>query len=306
MKARVFLSCGQSKSSDEPALAEKIAQRINGLGFDCYVALAEQSLRGLRENIFGQLESSDFFVFIDFKRDELKSGGGTPICRGSLFSHQELAIASFLEIPALLFQERGVKPLDGMLGAMQANNHEFSDRAMLPSFVADHVAGKLREKEWRTDTRNSLSLQLANPQFTDAMLNTGINCRFYHIAVRNNHHRKAALSCYAHLDAVVNLRTEEVTRPKTIEIKWAGTLLPSVRIGPEAFREFDGIDFCLTSPVQPKFSPITDSPDYRLRLGGPGKYGLSFSVVSHTFGTTPSDFLLEYGTTPESVMFDKV
>jgi hypothetical protein len=107
MKAKVFLSCGQSKGSDEPVVTERIAQKICALGFECYVAVAEQSLRGLRENIFAQLESSDYLVFIDFKREELKVNGGLPICRGSLFSHQELAIASFLEIPVLPLQEKG-------------------------------------------------------------------------------------------------------------------------------------------------------------------------------------------------------
>lgn len=305
MKARVFLSCGQNKRSEEPAIAEKIAQRIFDLGFDCYMAVTEQSLRGLRENIFAQLESSDYLVFIDFKREELKTDGGSPVHRGSLFSHQELGIASFLEIPALIMQERGLKPLDGMLGAMQANAIEFSDRNLLPNVVADLIAGKLRNGEWRNNTRSSLSLEVAVPPFTDALQNIGVMRRFYHIAVRNNHHRKAALYCYAHLDAVLNLGTNKLSRPRTVEFKWAGTPLPGVRIGPNTIREFDGVDFILANPIQPKFWPITDSPDYLPRLDGPGKYRLSFSVVSQNFGATTTDFLLEYGTTPESVVFSK-
>jgi len=305
MKAKVFLSCGQNNSSDEPAVAQKIAQSICALGFDCYMAVAAQSLRGLRENIFAQLESADYLVFIDFKREEIRVNRGEPVCRGSLFSHQELAIASFLEVPSLILQERGIKPLDGMLGAMQANAIPFSDRDLLASAVAGLIAEKLQRGEWRKDARNTLSLEVADPQFSVARQNVGVLRRFYHIAVRNNHHRKAALSCHAYLDAVLNLSTNELTTPKTVEFKWAGTPLPGVRIGPTAVREFDVINFVLSSPIMPEFWPLADSPDYYPRMGGPGKYRLSFSVVSLNFGTITSDFIFEYGQTPESVVFFK-
>jgi hypothetical protein len=57
-RARVFISCGQSKESDEVQVAAGIAARLEKLGFDPYIAVAEQTLRGLRENIFEQLRTS--------------------------------------------------------------------------------------------------------------------------------------------------------------------------------------------------------------------------------------------------------
>jgi hypothetical protein len=310
MKAKVFLSCGQSKVSEEPVVADKIADRIRDLGFECYMAVAEQSLLGLRENIFFHLQTADYLVFVDFKREELNVRRGNaqstePTFRGSLFSHQELAIASFLEIPALAFQEAGIKPLDGMLGAMQANAVNFSDRHLLPNVIADLINDKLLRGEWRTDTRNTLSLEVADPPFTDAVQPNRIMRRFYHVAVRNNHHRKAALHCYAYLDSITDMATNKVTTPKTVEVKWAGTPLPGVRIGPKALREFDAVNFFLTSPMQTMFFLITDSPDYLPGLQGMGKYRLTFSVVSQNFGTTTSDFVVEYGRTPDSVQFLK-
>jgi hypothetical protein len=292
-------------SSDEPAIAERIVRRIFDLGFDCYMAVAEQSLRGLRENIFAQLESSDYLVFIDFRREELKVEECLPVCRGSLFSHQELAIASFLEIPSLILQEQGVKPLDGMLGAMQANAIPFSDRNLLQNVVADFIAQKLRSGEWQTDSRNTLSLEVADPPFTHAQLSQGLTGRFYHIAVRNNHHRKAALYCQAYLDEILDPKTKEKIRPKKVEFKWAGTTLPSVRIGPKTVREFDVVRLVLKQPIEPNFWPLTDSPEYWPHMGGPGQYRLSFSVVSQNFGTITTDFIFEYGHTPNSVVFCK-
>ena len=106
LRARVFISCGQSKSSDEVNIAHQISERLEAEGFAPYVAVEEQTLVGLTENIFGRLRNSEYFVFIDFIREHLT----TKLHRGSLFSHQELAIAAFLNIDAVIaFQEKGVK-----------------------------------------------------------------------------------------------------------------------------------------------------------------------------------------------------
>jgi hypothetical protein len=98
LRARVFVCCGQRVDSDEVAVAADIASRLVSLGYDPYVAAEQQSLRSLRENIFTSLRDSEYFLFVDFARERLLAGDGTALdCRGSLFSHQELAIASYLE-----------------------------------------------------------------------------------------------------------------------------------------------------------------------------------------------------------------
>src|SRR5438552_16045162 len=89
LRARVFISCGQSKHSDEVETAQKIARRLQELGFDPWLAVEEQTLRGLKENIFSQLEKSEYFIFVDFKRERLMAADPAAH-RGSLFAHQEL------------------------------------------------------------------------------------------------------------------------------------------------------------------------------------------------------------------------
>ena len=127
MNAEVFLSCGQKKGTPEHALALKIAKEIRNLGFGVYVAVEQPSLKSLREEIFERLSNSEYFLFIDFRREQLLSQTGTKTeFRGSLFCHQELAVASYLQLKPLLFHESGVKEYDGMLGALQANSIEFS------------------------------------------------------------------------------------------------------------------------------------------------------------------------------------
>lgn len=71
LRARVFVSCGQSRGSEEGDVANCVAARLSTLGFDPYVAAEQQTLRGLKENIFAHLERSEYFVFIDFKRERL-------------------------------------------------------------------------------------------------------------------------------------------------------------------------------------------------------------------------------------------
>jgi len=55
-KAKVFISCGQRKKADELQTAQEIGKRLTELGFDYYIALEEQTLRGVKDNIFRQLE----------------------------------------------------------------------------------------------------------------------------------------------------------------------------------------------------------------------------------------------------------
>jgi len=120
VSARVFISCGQRKETIEARIAGVIKNKLTKLGYTPYVATQEQTLDGIKENIFRRLQNSEYFLFIDFKRERLCTERGEAY-RGSLFSHQELALASYLNKPVKAFQEKGVKPHDGLIGFLQTN-----------------------------------------------------------------------------------------------------------------------------------------------------------------------------------------
>lgn len=106
-KARVFLSCGEQKGTEEISIAQRIKAKLERMGFQLYIAVEEQTLKGVKDNIFSRLAESEYLIFIDFKREKLmeKTEKGEPEKhRGSLFSNQELAIAAFLETPVLAFR----------------------------------------------------------------------------------------------------------------------------------------------------------------------------------------------------------
>jgi hypothetical protein len=241
----------------------------------------KKTLLGLTENIFARLRNSEYFVFIDFKREEL---AGTKLHRGSLFSHQELAIAAFLNVDAVIaFQEKGVKADDGMLRFLQANARPFIDRDNLPSFVADFV----RERHWDPVWKNELELEREPEESSNAMsfIRPGLNmnARYFHIKVYNRHREKLATNCFVYLEKIIRLPDTEI-QLKTVEFKWAGVIIPGVAIAPGSKREFDAFHILHERPTNIQFSTFSDSPDYNLMLPDEAAdYELSYVVRSENF-----------------------
>jgi hypothetical protein len=294
--ARVFISCGQTKNSEELNTAEKIRERLEDLGFEPYIAVEEQTLLGLTENIFPRLRDSEYFIFVDFKREKLIQRGRAANSRnlprrGSLFSHQELAVASFLKLPLLAFQEKGVKQDDGILRFLQANATPFTDRNTLPSVIADQV----QERRWNPYSRNELSLVL-KPGYIDAQPRDGIGevRRFFYVRVRNLHHHKTATNCYVYVEEAMKLSAPSAEVPiATVESKWAGYMLPNAHILPRFDRPFDAFYIPHGQPTEARFPTFSDSTAFGPPpLRGAGQYKLSYSVVSDNFPIARASFTL--------------
>jgi hypothetical protein len=285
--ARVFISCGQARGSDEEQIATAVDGRLRKLGFDPYVAVAQQSLRGVTENIFEQLEKSEYFIFVDFKREKLDV---MPVSyRGSLFTHQELAIASFLGLEVLAFQEHGVKTDDGIMRFIQANAISFQDRNTLAKLIAD----KVTERKWKPDWRNELVLERNSTEYSDAPFNDPNRLRrYFHINVRNLHSTKVATNCYAYLEKAVRMEPRAEIEIKTIEFKWEGTRLPSVAIAAGTARAFDAVYVFHDSPTVLQFNALADSSGFFPNIHGEGEYELSYMVLSETFPVALATFRL--------------
>jgi hypothetical protein len=294
MKARVFVSCGQAKGTDEEYFATYARDHLIELGFDPYVAIHEQTLSGLKENIFKQLENSDYIIFVDFKREELADSKRQH--RGSLYSHQELAIASYLEIPVLAFQQRSVKEQDGMAGALQLNPIKFDSPAQLMSGIFAQV---LKNAGWSPTDRQLLSATIDAPM--PLMVTTdqqGIPTiedgkptpmrTIFHLAIKNHSQRKIALQCTGYLKRCIYENYEGKIAEldfRQAELKWAGALgtVSNVNIFPGQTRHLDGIVISHDIPNLGMFNVLTDSSLYRPICAGPGSFILCFSVVSMNF-----------------------
>jgi len=294
LKAKVFISCGQ-RTSEERAVAREIEEVLRCEGYDPYVAVEKQTLRDLRHNIFKELEDSEYIVLVDFKREALvpkdadieKSVGHfLESCRsqwrGSLFCHQELALASYLDLGTdrdmeiLAFHEKGVDPEDGMMGALQVNSQEFTDPGCLRKLIACHV-----RKKWETRWKNQLRL-CRNPEEHGRADVKEENFEFFHIRVKNLHNRKPAFNCYVYLAKAIDLSTNTPIPVPTIEFKWAGVMRANALILPGSCRDFDALLINYNEPRRPRFNVFADSPHFEPQIGD-CEAELTYVVVSENF-----------------------
>ena len=89
-RARVFISCGQ-QNNREKKIGFEVERFFKDKGFETYFAERVHSPEALTEHIFKFLRKSEYFVFIDFRRNKISREE----YRGSLFVNQEIAISTF-------------------------------------------------------------------------------------------------------------------------------------------------------------------------------------------------------------------
>jgi hypothetical protein len=297
VRAKVFISCGQREDGNERGIAERIAEKLHGMGFDPYIATQQQSLRGLRENIFDELETSEYFVFVDFERERLGDGEEH---RGSLFSNQELAVASYLDMPVIALREDTVKEMDGLAGALQLNAEPFSNRRLLPDVVANKVA----ELEWEPEWSQTLRLHRNPEQFSDALrMPENRHARFFHIDVANDHRRQAARNTYGFLRRCVDLATGESIAIPLVELKWAGYVRPNTLIFPGETRKLDALWVFHDQPDGIKFNVFTDATNYIPQLPPAGDFRLTYCVASDNFPAVDRSFDLHVASDLNAIRF---
>jgi hypothetical protein len=290
MRARVFISCGQSKGTDEEGTAKEVADELSRLGYEPYIGVQEQTLSGLKENIFRQLGKSDYFIFIDFKREQLANKEPL-VYRGSLFSHQELALASYLEIDVMAFQESGVKTDDGILQFLQTNATQFTDRTSLPNLIAEEVG----KRDWNPRWRNELVLELKTKHYDVPRIDsTGreFQARFFHINVYNRHRSKVATNCYVYLLKATNLDSSAKIRVQPIALKWAAYTLPNAQILPREGREFSAFWIAHDSTTTLNFSDFSDAEWFSPPIEHEGRYKFTYQVMGDNFPPASWSFTL--------------
>jgi len=121
LRSKVFISSGQRK--EELRVAKQIGRMLRSLGFRFFIAKDVQSIPEINSGIIRELKDSDCYLFVNFCREKLANGK----FRGSLFSHQEFAIAYALkfEDKILVVNQKGVER-QGLLRYFGCNSEEFS------------------------------------------------------------------------------------------------------------------------------------------------------------------------------------
>lgn len=220
-----------------------------------------------------------------------------------MFCHQELALASYLDIPLIAFQENGVKKNDGILQLLQANCTPFTDRNTLANLVSDYVD----QKVWKPNWKNQLIMETNSKQYEDAYLAPHNKlARFFHIVVKNLNPYKNARNCFAFLKEIYDINTKKVTNVRSTEFKWAGYQLPNATILSESYRLLDGLHIYHENPETPKFNIFTDSGHFVPSLSGPGEFHLTYTVISDNFETIKSTFYLKLTDKLSDIEFEMI
>jgi hypothetical protein len=132
MPAKIFISCGQD-SEPERIAAREAGSWLKSQGFDPYVAITVQSIPDLNKGIIDELKRSDYYLFINFRRELISQGSGDTVFRGSLYTNQELAIAYALGFQDMIFLNQKFTERRGMFGTIVSNSLKFDRYSeMLP------------------------------------------------------------------------------------------------------------------------------------------------------------------------------
>lgn len=295
--ARVFISCGQ-RTTREINIGKAVEKYFLSRNFLAYLAEQVHSSDALTENIFKFLKQSEYFVFIDFKREKINKKE----YRGSLFVNQEIAIATFLKLQGIGFHEKGVKR-EGILTYHIYNEFPFEDGTEIIKILDKQT------KKWDNNSVNELKI-IYNPQSTSRNV-TLTNPQqkplsdWYHLEIKNRNKNKHAFSCLGYVTRIKNLNNGEKYNIPTIELVWSGIGDIMVNILGGTSRDLDAF-FIIHGKNKIHFHqrPLsTTNPRYFLPDLPQGKYLIEYTIISSNFEKASQSYILEFEGSAQDIIF---
>lgn len=292
MPARVFISCGQA-SAEERLVANSLADWFRASGYEPYLAITVQTIMELNSGIIGALKTSDYYLLIDFPREELSSNPS--VYRGSVYTHQELAAAYVLGFQNMIFvSQRAVKP-EGILKFIVSNAPPFD--------TADQVPGIVREAVMRAGWSPAFSRQLSlsslrwGPVIDYSDHTTGPIARtskVLHGDIRNNRVDIAARHAICRLREIISLANSPTVSDQSL-LKASGFMGYEHTIWPLSAGSFDllGVSFGNPSAIF-LHSAMDVQPRYPV-INTPGEYRLTYDVLAENFPSL--SFIIELDVT---------
>lgn len=227
MSGKVFISCGQ-RPGTERNTAEKIAEILRKeFQLVPYLAFKIQGMEDIM-TITRELRSSDYYLFIDFKRE--RKDESELSC--SLFTHQELALAHHLGFQEVIALQQKEAPFEGFIKYVLSNPEHFTDQEDLLRKIRQLV----KKREWNPSY--SRNLVISDVGFTPPLSYTdhagSAIQRVYQVKVENRRPDVASVGTICIVDYIVNKSNGEKIIPfDRSYIKWAGqhgyerTILPN-------------------------------------------------------------------------------
>jgi hypothetical protein len=281
MPAKIFLSCGQD-SPEEKKVGEDLKNCLTLQGFEVFLAFKTQRMEDVDDIIIKNLESSDYFIFIDFRREKIK-GFMRKQYRGSLFTNQELALAHYLKFEKAMFlQQTGIR-LEGMTKYFLSNPEKFD------SFqeVIDKVKLLIEQRRWMPTYSRQLSVK-------------NLRMEKRPIGYRDHAGEYAQYVWFAHIENRRSRTRAENTRSRLVNVtdpmgkpgcpdrgllKWAGQFGYERLIMPNEDEPFDAFAIDFKNHLEVYLHSAADVPREPIIKGTPGVYKLKYQVIAFNFPT---------------------
>lgn len=231
MAGKVFISCGQRPGTERDT-AEKIAAILRDkFNLKTYLAFKIQGLEDIM-TITKELRSSDYYLFIDFKRET--NSESELAC--SLFTHQELALAHHLGFQEMIALKQEGVPFEGFIKYVLSNPEDFSDETDL----LQKIESLVRERKWNPYYSRNLvisDLRIAHlPQYRDHTVEE--RQRVCLVKIENKRPDVAAVGTICILD-YFEVDGKTIPSPDRSYLKWAGQSGYERTIMPNDYGEID-------------------------------------------------------------------
>jgi hypothetical protein len=304
MGARVFISCGQ-QSENERDVADALVAWFTGQGFSPYVAVKIHTITDLNAGIIEAIKTSDYYVFINFPREEvireiypggwggwmMESGAAGlahryvsagSVRRGSLYSHQELAVAYALGFDHILILNHQSVHDEGVQKFIVSNLPRFDDyNEVLPA-----IARAVIEAKWSPNYSRQLSL--VRVRWTDPINygdHTGVRLsKMLHGDIMNGRLDRAAYNVIAQLSSIWDLDAQsEVPLDDTTLLKASGFLGYQQTIWPGDIGSFDLLALSWTDRKLIFLNSSRDLAGRRPIIDRLGRYRMTFRFAAENY-----------------------
>jgi hypothetical protein len=209
-------------------------------------------------------------------------------------------------MPLIAFQEVGVKKDDGIMGFIQANCEEFSNRNNLVSRILD----KIEIAGWKSSWKNQLIMEIPGYRYAEAEHYNKEMARYFYICVKNLNPYQHAKNCSVFLEKFEFTRTGETLTIPSHELRWTAFEWPSVTILPGSQRDFDAFFVKLSSPSRLglnthwKSRVISRLIPYFEKINALGEGNATYVVVSENFDAIRATFRIKLSDNIESIEFE--
>jgi hypothetical protein len=294
MPGEIFISCGQV-TINERTIATNISTLLKSRGFNPYVAIEAQSIEDINNEIIGRLKRSDYYVFIDLRRERISGYLGWTKYRGSLFSNQELAIAYALGFEHVLFLRQQGVILEGIAKYILSNARTFRRFEEVVTLVESEVNTRAWESTYSRNLFTEYIRFFSGVYYKDHTLPQHQVRQICHVGVRNGRTNDVAVNVIAHLIEIIPLGNSAFDHVDTTDLKWATQMGYTRNIPPGETVPFDAFALDERNPCHVYMHSLSDTHPRLPIISQVGRFILRYQIYSENFSV--SEFKVELNLT---------